>query len=261
MDAQEGKRGAFEDTRYNRQELMPQIGVRGQQKLGESSVVVIGAGGVKSPLLYYLAAMGVGRLRVIDFDRVELSNLNRQILFTTADIGASKAVAASERLAALNPEIAIEAIAEKVSPENIDRLLAGYDVVVEGGDSPEGRRLVNDHCIRNGVPMVHPSAQYNYGYVLTVLPGRTACLECVFPDLPPGRGGSVPVVGIAAGLAGVLGAGETLKLLLGHGQPYVDGFLTFSGFQGDFQFVAVPRRPDCASCGEHRYQRLAAGVR
>lgn len=261
MDAQQIGRGAFEDTRYNRQELMPQIGLSGQQKLAASSVVVIGAGGVKSPLLYYLAAMGVGRLRIIDFDRVELSNLNRQILFTMPDIGASKAVAASERLAALNPDIAIEAITEKVSPDNIDRLLAGYDVVVEGGDSPEGRLLVNDFCIRNGVPMVHPSAQYNYGYVLTVLPGRTACFECVFPDLPPGRGGSVPVVGIATGLAGVLGAGETLKLLLGHGQLHVDGFLTFSGFQGDFQFVAALRRPDCASCGEPRIEGPAAGGR
>jgi molybdopterin/thiamine biosynthesis adenylyltransferase len=245
----------FEDSRYNRQELMPQIGPGGQRKIAGASVAVIGAGGVKSPLLLYLAALGVGRIGVIDFDHVELSNLNRQILFTTGDISRNKAEVAAERLRALNDEILVEVSTEKVEAHNIDRLLDGFDIVVEGGDSPEARLLVNSYCLWTGKPMVHPSAQYNYGYVLTVLPGRTACFDCVFPDLPPGRGGSVPVVGISTGLAGTLAAGEVLKLIVGHGRLIVDGFLTFSAFQADFQFIPVQRRDDCASCG-----RVATGA-
>lgn len=239
----------FEDTRYNRQELMPQIGSHGQRRLTEAKVAVIGAGGVKSPLLYYLAAAGVGSLRVLDFDRVELSNLNRQILFTERDIGRNKAEAAQERLAALNSDIEIEAIPRKVVPDNISELLDGFDVIVEGGDSLEGRLLVNDHCLSAGVPMVHASAQYNYGYVLTLLPGKSACFACVFPDLPPGHGGSVPVVGVATGIAGALGASEVIKLVTGVGEPVTDGVLTFTGFQSSFQFVPSKKRDDCLSCG------------
>src|SRR5512139_2247822 len=187
----------FADTRYNRQELMPQVGPEGQSRLRGARVVSIGAGGVKSPMLYYLAAAGIGTLRIIDFDRVELSNLNRQILFTADDIGRNKATAARARLSRLNEEIAIEALAERVDRTNIAELTHDFDIVIEGGDSLAGRLLVNDHCLRTGVPMVHASAQYNYGYVLTVLPGRTACFRCAFPDLPKGHGGSVPVLGVA----------------------------------------------------------------
>lgn len=238
----------FRDTRYNRQELMPQIGEDRQKSLGDARVVVIGAGGVKSPLLYYLAAMGVGTIRIIDFDRVELSNLNRQILFTRRDVGRNKAEVAAERLQALNPEISIEAVSERIDEANIESLCRPFHIVVEGGDSLAGRLVVNAYCLKSGQPMVHASAQYNYGYVLTVLPGRTACFECVFPDLPAGHGGSVPVIGIATGLAGVLGAGEVLKLVTGQGVLSTDGILTFSGFQRDFMFVKSARNPDCPSC-------------
>lgn len=239
----------FVDSRYNRQELMPQIGSQGQRRLRATSVVSIGAGGVKSSLLYYLVAAGVGRIRIIDFDRVELSNLNRQILFTTEDIGRNKAECAKRRLGLLNEEVAIEALPQRVDEGNIDALLAGFDVVVEGGDSLAGRLLVNRYCVKTKMPMVHASAQYNYGYVLTVLPGRTACFECVFPDLPAGHGGSVPVVGVATGVAGVLGANEVIKLATGAGSPVTDGVLAFTGFQSDFRFVPSPRREECASCG------------
>ena len=240
---------AYVDTRYNRQELMPQIGRSGQERIRSSSVAVIGAGGVKSPMLYYLAAMGVGRLRIIDFDRVELSNLNRQILFTQDDVGMPKATAAASRLRRLNPSIEIEERVERVTERNIEDLLASFDVVVEGGDSLPGRLVVNRYCLDSGLPMVHASAQFNYGYVLTVLPRHTACFECVFPDLPEGHGGSVPVVGVATGLAGVLGAGEVLKLVTRQGRLLTDGIMVFSGFQGVFEFIPSPRNFDCAACG------------
>ncbi|MFC0865218.1 ThiF family adenylyltransferase [Sphaerimonospora cavernae] len=239
----------FVDTRYNRQELMPQLGSEAQRRLSKARVVSIGAGGVKSPMLYYLAAAGIGNLRIIDFDRVELSNLNRQILFTTDDIGRNKAEAARDRLRLLNDEIDIESIAERVDETNIGDLLQGFDVVVEGGDSLAGRQLVNDYCVRANVPMVHVSAQYGYGYVLTCLPGRTACFLCAFPDLPKGHGGSVPVWGVATGIAGCLGAGEVIKLTAEVGRPVTNGYLTFSVFPGSFDFIPVERRPTCPSCG------------
>jgi adenylyltransferase/sulfurtransferase len=243
----------FADTRYNRQELMPQLGVEGQERLDAARVVSIGAGGVKSALLYYLAAAGVGTLRIIDFDRVEVSNLNRQILYSIDDIGSNKAIAARQRLVRLNDEIRIEAIDARVDETSIDELTRGFDIIIEGGDSLHGRLLVNDHCLRSGTPMVHASAQYNYGYVLTVLPYRTACFSCAFPDLPLGHGGSVPVLGVATGLAGCLGAAEVIKLVTKVGQPVVDGYLNFSAFQGAFDFIPAPRRPDCTACGEGRY--------
>lgn len=155
----------FADTRYNRQELMPQVGATGQRRLTCGSAVAIGAGGVKSSLLYYLVATGLGHLRIIDFDRVELSNLNRQILFGTADVGRNKAEAARARLKALNDEVIIEAVDDRVEATNIKALCNGFDVVIEGGGSLDGRLLVNDHCLRTWQPMVHASAQYAYGYV------------------------------------------------------------------------------------------------
>jgi adenylyltransferase/sulfurtransferase len=239
----------FTDTRYNRQELMPQLGPDAQQRLRRARVVSIGAGGVKSPLLYYVVAAGIGTVRVIDFDRVELSNLNRQILFTIDDIGGNKAACARDRLLRLNDEVAIEAIAERVDESNIDELLSGFDIVVEGGDSLAGRLLVNDYCTRTTVPMVHASAQYGYGYVLSYLPGQTSCFQCAFPDLPRQHGGSVPVWGVATGIAGSLGAGEVVKLAAGAGTPIVNGYLAFSAFQGRFDFVPVERRGDCPGCG------------
>lgn len=248
----------FADTRYNRQESMPQVGPEGQRRLGLGSAVSIGAGGVKSSLLYHLVAAGLGQLRIIDFDRVEMSNLNRQILYETADIGRNKAEAARARLEALNDEIIIEAVDERVEAANIDALCGGFDVVIEGGDSLDGRLLVNAHCLRSGQPMVHASAQYAYGYVLTVLPSRTACFECAFPDLPVGHGGSVPVLGVATGIAGSLGAGEVVKVVTGVGRPIVDGYLAFSVFQSRFDFVDTPRDPSCAACGDGRAQAPVA---
>jgi len=238
----------FLDTRYNRQTLLPQVGTAGQARLSDAHVAVIGAGGVKSPLILYLAAAGIGHLTIIDFDRVELSNLNRQILFSEADIGRSKAVVAGEHVRALNSDIEVECVDRRVNSSNIAELLGSADVVVEGGDSTEGRLLVNSHCLATGQPMVHASAQYNYGYVLTVLPHLTACFGCVFPDLPSRHGGSVPVIGTATGVAGVLGASEVIKLVLGRGRLIVDGMLVFSLFEADFTFVPTARDPNCSSC-------------
>ena len=242
----------FVNTRYNRQELMPQLGPTAQQRLAGARVVSIGAGGVKSPMLYYLAAAGVGHLTIIDFDRVELSNLNRQILYTETDIGRNKAEAARDRLRKLNSEITIDAIDARVNADNIDDLLSGYEIIIEGGDSLLGRLLCNDYCIRTRTPMVHASAQYGYGYILTMLPGETACFCCAFPDLPAGHGGSVPVFGVATGIAGSLGAGEVIKLITGSGDTVTNGYLTFSVFSGRYEFIHAPRDPACQACRDKK---------
>jgi molybdopterin/thiamine biosynthesis adenylyltransferase len=229
---------------------MPHIGPAAQKRLGQARVVSIGAGGVKSPMLYYLVAAGVGHLTIIDFDRVELSNLNRQILYTEADLGRLKAEAARDRLRQLNSEINVHAIDARVDANNINDLLSGYEVIIEGGDSLAGRLLCNTYCIRSRTPMVHTSAQYGYGYVLTTLPGETACFLCAFPDLPAGDSGCVPVFGVATGIAGALGAGEVIKLITGSGDPITNGYLTFSVFSGRHDFVPTPRDPICQACAD-----------
>lgn len=128
--------------------------------------------------------------------------------------------------------------------------MGGYDVVIEGGDSLANRLLCNGYCVRTRTPMVHASAQYGYGYVLTTLPGTTACFQCAFPDLPAGHGGSVPVFGVATGIAGCLGAGEVIKLITGSGEPVTNGYLTFSVFSGRHDFIPAPRDPGCPACGK-----------
>lgn len=239
----------FVDDRYNRQQMMPQLGVDGQKFLAEASVVSVGAGGVKSPLLYYLAAAGVGRIHIIDFDRIELSNLNRQILYRTHDIGRLKAEAAAEELLELNPEIEVTYSTQRVDNDSVDQLLAGHSVILEGGDGPEQRLLCNSFAVRTSTPMVHVSAQYGYGYVFTMLNSEDPCLQCVFPDLPESRKGPVPVWGISTGLAGVLGANEVLKVILDKGDLARGHLLSFSSFKNDFIEIPIEKIHDCPGCG------------
>ena len=239
----------FSDTRYNRQMVMPQIGEQGQQKISSGSVVSVGAGGVKSPLLYYLAAAGVGKIKIIDFDRVELSNLNRQILYTTNDIGRYKAEVAAEKLRMLNPDITIKFCTERVTNENIDSMLGNFDVLLEGGDGPDQRLMVNQFAVDNQCPMVHVSAQYAYGYVFTMINKEDPCLNCAFPDLPASRKGPVPVWGPATGIAGVIGANEVLKILLGKGELARGYLMSCSNFQNDYYRLPIPKDPHCPSCG------------
>lgn len=172
-----------QDTRYNRQELMPEWGIEGQKKLSSGKVSVIGAGGVKSVLLYDLAAAGVGEINIYEFDTIELSNLNRQILYSTADIGKFKGDVAKEKLSLLNPDIKIGWINEKIDSTNINSLLGDSEFIVEGGDSPFARNLINEFCLKNSIPYAHASAQFSYGYVFSVLPQeKTACFACFFPN-------------------------------------------------------------------------------
>lgn len=238
----------WQNTRYSRQEAIPSLGKERQNRLLNSSVAIIGAGGVKSPLLFYLAAAGVGKIRIIDFDRVELSNLNRQILYAMEDIGKYKAEVAATRLRAINPEIVIEPVIEKVSFQNFNELVGDFQLVFEGGDSAQSREEFNKAALKYNKTYIHASAQYNYAYVVTVVPFKTACFECIFDDLPRSHGGPVPIIGCATGVAGSIAASEAINILTGYGPRLTDRILFFDGWLNEFLNIPVKRKEDCAAC-------------
>jgi adenylyltransferase/sulfurtransferase len=239
----------FENTRYNRQRAVPLFGDSGQQKLSESSVVVVGAGGVKSPVLYYLAAAGIGRITIVDADRVEHSNLNRQILYQESDIGRYKAEAAAERLRALNSDIQIVSIVDHLTASNFETLLGGNDLAFEGGSSDTERGAFCQNAHRHNLPYIHASAHFNYSYVLSVRPGETACFNCVYFDPPRNRMGPVPVIGTACGIAGSMAASEAIIYLLNRRFNCENRVWFHDGWSGETMFFPTQRMDACIVCG------------
>ena len=240
--------------RYSRQLILPEIGVKGQEKLRRSSVLIVGAGGLGSPAALYLAAAGIGKLGIIDHETVALSNLHRQVLYGTKDVGRPKSHAAKERLAILNPDVEVVAIQESLSADTALGQLRGYDVVLDGSDNVMTRYLVNDACVLLSIPLVYGGVVRLQGQVMTIRPRQSACFRCVFPE-PPAAGG-VPncqdagVLGAAAGIVGSLMAHEALKLLVGIGEPLTDRLLVFDGLTSRWREVPVRRDFRCAVCGE-----------
>ncbi|PIQ83350.1 MAG: adenylyltransferase [Candidatus Omnitrophica bacterium CG11_big_fil_rev_8_21_14_0_20_63_9] len=242
-------------ARYSRQLILPEIGVQGQQQLLASSALVIGAGGLGSPVALYLAAAGVGTIGIIDADAVSLSNLHRQVLHTTGAVGEPKSRSAKARLEALNPEIIVTPLQERVTAANALALFSNYDVIVDGSDNFPTRYLANDACVLSGKPLIHGGVVHFGGQVLTVVPREGACYRCVFPEPP--EAGAVPncqeagVFGAAAGVIGTLMANEVIKVLLALGRPLVNRLLVFEGLAGHFREVSVRRNPECAVCGDN----------
>lgn len=242
--------------RYARHMLLPQVGEAGQRTLQRSRVLVLGAGGLGSPAGFYLAAAGVGHLRFVDDDRVERSNLHRQIVHTEASVGELKVESARERLLALNPGIQIEAIAERATSANIDALLQGVDVVLDGSDNFPLRYLLNDACIKHARPLVHAAIERFDGQVSVFDAGRqrgvAPCYRCLFPEPPPPEFApncsEAGVLGVLPGLAGVLQATEVLKLLLGIGEPLVGRLLRFDALGMRFRETRVSPDPHCPVC-------------
>ena len=241
-------------ARYSRQLILPEIGMAGQQRLLNASVFVVGAGGLGCPAALYLAAAGVGRIGLIDPEGVALSNLHRQILHTTDEVGRTKTESARARLTALNPEVVVVPRHESLTAENARELMEPYDCILDGTDNFPTRYLVNDACVLLGKPLVHGGVVHFGGQVMTVLPHRSACLRCVFPEPP--SAGAIPscqeagVVGTAAGILGTLMAHEALKLLLGVGELLVNRLLTFEGRASRFREIPIRRDPGCAVCGD-----------
>ncbi len=242
-------------ARYSRQLILPEIGVAGQQRLAEASVLVVGAGGLGCPAALYLAAAGVGTMGIIDEQVVELSNLHRQILHTSADLGRPKSASAKAQLEARNPTVTVVAIPERLTASNVRRLARSYDLVLDGSDNFPTRYLVNDGCVLERTPLVHGGVIEFEGQILMIMPGQSACLRCVFPEPP--AAGAIPscqeagVLGSAAGILGGLMAHEALKWLLGLGEPLTNRVLVFDGKASRFREVPVRRDPECAVCGEH----------
>jgi adenylyltransferase/sulfurtransferase len=243
-----------EIRRYSRHILLADVGGRGQVKLKDASVLVVGAGGLGSPVALYLAAAGIGRLGLIDGDVVEVSNLQRQILHETPDMGRPKVESAAERLVRLNPHVQVETHRKRLTAANAREIIAAYDVIVGGVDNFPTRYLLNDACVLAKKPLVEAGILRYDGMVMTIKPGEGPCYRCIFPE-PPAPG-SVPtcseagVLGALAGVIGSLQAFEVLKLILGIGEPLVGRLLMFEGLNGRFREVEWERNPKCPACGE-----------
>ncbi|HDL64499.1 MAG TPA: molybdopterin-synthase adenylyltransferase MoeB [Proteobacteria bacterium] len=240
--------------RYSRQIILSEIGGKGQSKLLEASVLVIGAGGLGSPAALYLAAAGVGQLGIVDSDRVELNNLQRQIIHSTGDVGRPKVDSARDRLHSLNPDIRIIPYNLRLTSANIMEIIEDYDIIVDGSDNFPTRYLINDACVLADKPLSHGAILRFYGQVYTILPGESACYRCLFPEPPPP--GAVPncqeagILGAVAGIIGLLQANEVLKYILGAGKLLNGRLLTFDALDASFREVKVLRDTDCPVCGD-----------
>ena len=244
------------NERYSRHLLLPEVGEAGQLKLQAARVLVLGAGGLGSPSAFYLAAAGIGHLRIADDDVVDRSNLQRQILHTDARIGEAKVASAQATLSALNPRTRIEAVAERVTSANVERLLEGVDLVVDGADNFPVRYLLNDACLKLGKPLVYGAVQRFEGQVSVFDAGRhrgqLPCYRCLFPEPPPPEFApncsEAGVLGVLPGVIGLLQATEAIKLLLGIGDSLAGRLLQFDALAMRFQEMRLRPDPDCPVC-------------
>ncbi|MFN3392412.1 MAG: HesA/MoeB/ThiF family protein [Meiothermus ruber] len=240
--------------RYARHIVLPGVGGAGQARLKQSAVLVVGAGGLGSPVLMYLAAAGVGRLGLVEMDRVDVSNLQRQVLFDTPSVGQPKAEVAKSRLESLNPHIQVEAHAERITSENALRLLEPYDLVIDCTDNFPTRYLLNDACVLLDKPLVYGAIHQFEGQLSVFHHQGGPCYRCLFPQPP--RPGTVPncaeagVFGVLPGVIGSLMATEAIKVLLGLGEVLSGKLLLYDGLQAQFRRLSFPRRPDCPVCGQ-----------
>ena len=262
--ADEAKKGAVMDeelpnlspeeiTRYSRHLIMPEVGIDGQRKLKQSSVLCIGAGGLGSPAAMYLAAAGVGRIGIVDFDVVDYSNLQRQLLHGTPDVGRSKLASARDRLTALNPHVQIDTYETALSSQNALELFAPYDVILDGTDNFPTRYLVNDACVISGKPNAYGSIFRFEGQASVFAAKDGPCYRCLYPEPPPP--GLVPscaeggVLGVLPGIIGVIQATEAIKLMIGIGEPLIGRFLIYDALRMRFRELKLKKDPECPVCG------------
>jgi molybdopterin/thiamine biosynthesis adenylyltransferase/rhodanese-related sulfurtransferase len=250
--------------RYSRHLLIPEVGVEGQAKLLGSRVLLIGAGGLGSPAMLYLAAAGVGTIGVVDFDTVDISNLQRQVVHTTDRIGHKKTDSAAEAVRALNPDVRFVAHEEMLTDDNVDRLIAGYDVILDGTDTFETRYTLNDAAVRARIPVVHASVFRFEGQLTVFQPFEGPCYRCLYPTPPPPElapGCSVAgVLGVVPGTMGLLQATEALKVLLRLGDTLAGRLLIYDALDSSFTELALRRDPQCPACGDGAASDGAAGA-
>lgn len=236
-----------ERERYDRQTMMREIGEKGQEKLKRSRVAIAGGGGLGSPIALYLAAAGVGTLRMIDHDRVTLSNLNRQVLHWEGDIGRKKVNSAGTKLKKFNSAVQIEAIAKTITEDNASTLLEGCDAIVDAMDNLPSRYILNRCAIEKKIPFFHGAVNGFEGRAMTILPGKSACLRCMYRGSIPQE--KFPVIGVTPAVIGCIQATEVIKYLLGIGQLLINRLLLYDGLELTFNEFTVLRNPECDHCG------------
>lgn len=241
-------------TRYSRHILLKEVGGKGQKKLLNGRVLIIGAGGLGSPIALYLAAAGVGTIGIADADEVDLSNLQRQVIHFTADVGKAKVLSAKEKMLAINPDLNVITYHSWVTADNIAAMVAEYDFIVDGTDNFAAKFLINDACVLAGKPYSHGGILQFDGQTMTVTP-ESACYRCIFPEPPPKA--VIPtcsqagVIGVLPGVLGTLQATEAIKFLLGAGDLLAGRLLTYSALRMRFREIPVKKNPKCPICGEH----------
>ncbi len=235
-----------EKIRYSRQIRL--FGEEGQEKLKRTSVFIAGAGGLGSAVSIYMAAAGFGKIRICDCDTVDISNLNRQILHTNADVGRAKAMSAYETLTGINPEIDVQALTEIISQENIGELLQGCDLIMDGMDNFPVRYILNRAALDRKVPLFHGAISGYQGQATTIIPGRTACLSCIFPRAPPAS--VFPALGATCGIIGSIQVAEAIKYITGTGQLLENRLLLWDGINGCLDEMAFERNSACPECSQ-----------
>jgi adenylyltransferase/sulfurtransferase len=245
---------SLEKTRYSRHLILPEVGTAGQRRLKAARVLIIGAGGLGAPAAIYLAAAGIGTIGIVDFDNIELSNLQRQIIHSTADVGSSKCKSAKSRLAQINPEIKVVLYEERITAENIEKLVEEYDVIVDATDNFTTRYLINDACVLGKKPNVFGAIYRFEGQTSIFAPGGP-CYRCLFPYPPPpdavpncAEGG---VLGVLAGMIGVIQATEAIKYILGMGKNLVGQLLMYDALDMKFDVLKIARNAKCPLCGDN----------
>jgi len=242
-------------TRYSRHILLPEVGGKGQKKLAQAKVFVVGAGGLGSPVALYLAAAGIGTIGLIDSDVVDMSNLQRQVLHYTPDVGRAKVLSAKEKIEVLNPDVKVETYEVRFSTENALEFIKPYDIVIDGVDNFPAKFLINDACYFAEKPLIHGGILRFEGRVFSIIPHKSACYRCIFKQPPPA--GLVPscqeagIIGVVAGIIGTIQATEAIKLILGIGQPLTDRILDFDAQNTRFREIKTKRNPKCILCGDN----------
>jgi len=241
--------------RYSRHIILKEVGGKGQKRLLDGKVLLIGAGGLGAPIALYLAAAGVGTIGIADADTVDLGNLQRQVIHFTSDIGKPKVDSAREKMEAINPDVKVRTYREWVSAANIMDMISDYDFVIDGTDNFAAKFLINDACVLAGKPYSHGGILQFDGQTMTVRPGESACYRCIFPEPPPKDGiptcSQAGVIGVLPGVLGTIQATEAIKFLLGKGDLLTNRLLTYSALRMKFREIPLKRNPACPVCGEN----------
>lgn len=241
--------------RYSRHIILKEVGGKGQKKLLDGRVMIIGAGGLGSPIALYLAAAGVGTIGIADADVVDLSNLQRQVIHQTKDVGIAKVLSAKEKMQAINPELKVNTYQEWISAANIAEIIKDYDFVIDGTDNFAAKFLINDACVLAGKPYSHGGILQFDGQAITIEPGKSPCYRCIFPTPPPKDAiptcSTAGVIGVLPGVIGTIQATEAIKYLLGKGELLTGRLLTYNALRMRFREVPVKKNTKCPICGEN----------